>query len=347
LKFQQNIWRGQEKFDGWYTPQNYKYPNMSWADPTVVKEGRNATHSGEMVPFKVSGYQAGVRHGRGITSGFGVYQLTDGDPQFEESDVWTPFKLGVTPLIYEKNRKVKGIETNHFIPNTAHSTDPAVLESKQRHGILPYQNMYNLVYSLNGIPVIMTYPNFYESDASMLSQSDNHARKSSSTSGVTLYQTRDGYTSDAELLPAPVEITVDTWNEYGADNFRGYLDIEPATGLTFEGKVANQLSAYTWNCNPALDSTCQFIRNTSTHGNCYTNGWFACSFANVFTPKVQGGKVLPVYWLYTTPGRDIAIDSSSFLPPFLPDPSLSPSLPLPLLVCRCTNKGNWRLSGWH
>jgi hypothetical protein len=275
---------------------------MSWADPTVVKAGRSATPPGEMVPFKVSGYQAGVRHGIGITSGFGVFQLTDGDPQYQESDVWTPFKLGVTPLRYDKNRQVKGLETNHFVPNTEHATDPAVIEDKQRHGILPYQNMYNLVYSLNGIPVVMTYPNFYESDPKMLSQSDNHERKSHSTSGVKLYQTRDGYTKDAELLSSPVEITMDTWAEYGIDNYRGYLDIEPATGLTLEGKVANQLSAYTWNCNPTLDPTCAFIRNTSTHANCYTGGMFACSFANVFTPKVQGGKVLPMYWLYTTPG---------------------------------------------
>lgn len=258
---------------------------MSWADPTVVKTGKAKTAgTGTMVPFKVSGYQAGIRHGRGITTGFGVYQLTDGDPLYEESDVWAPFKLGVTPIIYEKNRKVDGLETNHFIPNTKHATDPAVIEEKQRHGILPYQNMFNLVYSLGGIPVIMTYPNFYESDPKMLSQSDNRDRKSSSHAGVTLYRTRDGYNKNSARLPTPVEITTETWEEFGASNFRGYLDIEPATGLTMEGKIANQFSVYTWNCNPSLDPSCQFIRNSTYR--CYTNGLFACSFANVFTPKV-------------------------------------------------------------
>lgn len=277
---------------------------MSWADPTTIKSGRSTPPGpGTTIPFPVHGYQAGVRHGKGITSNFGVYQLTNGKPLYKEAEVWSPFKLGVTPLVYEKNRQVQGIETNHFVPNVEHSTDPTELEEKQRNGILPYQNMYNLVYSLAGIPVIMTYPNFYESDPRMLSQSDNHERKSSSSSGVLLYRTRDGYTKDSDLLDTPAPITVDTWDEFGPDNFRGYLDIEPATGLTFQGKVANQLSVYTWNCNPSLDSTCSFIRNTSTHSNCYTNGIYPCSFANVFTPKVMGGKVLPVYWLYTTPGK--------------------------------------------
>jgi hypothetical protein len=303
LKFQQNIWRGLSEYDGWFTPINYQYPNMSWADPTVVKTGKaHVAGTGTMAPFKVSGYQAGVREGRGITSKFGVYQLTDGKPQYDESDVWTPFKLGVTPLKYLKNRRVKGLETNHFIPNTEHTTDPVEIEAKQKEGILPYQNMYNLVYYLAGIPVIMTYPNFYESDVKMLSQDDNTERKSSSKVGVKLYRTRDGYTKDSQLLSSPAEITSDTWAEFGEDNFRGYLDIEPATGLTLEGKIANQLSVYTWNCNPALDSSCQFIRNTTQNRQCYTNGFFACSFANVFTPKVMGGKILPMYWLYTTPG---------------------------------------------
>lgn len=272
--------------DGWFTPVNYQYPNMSWADPTVVKTGRaKVAGTGTMVPFKVSGYQAGIRPGKGVTTRFGVYQLTDGKPLYEESDVWAPFKLGVTPVIYEKNRKVDGLETNHFIPNTKHSSDPAVIEEQQKRGILPYQNMFNLVYSLNGIPVIMTYPNFYESDPQMLTQSDNRERKSTSTSGVSLYRTRDGYGPDSTRLSSPTPITTDTWDEYGAANFRGYLDIEPATGLTLEGKIANQFSVYTWNCNPTLDPSCQFIRNATF--KCYTNGVFPCSFANVFTPKVR------------------------------------------------------------
>lgn len=337
------MWRGQLEYDGWFTPINYQYPNMSWADPTVVKTGTaKVPGTGTMVPFKVSGYQAGVRHGRGITSKFGVYQLTDGKPRYDESDVWTPFKLGVTPLRYEKNRRVDGLETNHFIPKTEHATDPAEIEEKQRQGILPYQNMFNLVYSLRGIPVIMSYPNFYESDAKMLTQAENTERRSKSTAGVKLYQTRDGYTKDAALLSSPKEITTETWATSGEDNFRGYLDIEPATGLTLEGKVSNQLSVYTWNCNPTLDPSCQFIRNTSTNSLCYTNGWFACSFANVFTPKVMGGKILPMYWLYTTPGAPTkatggltaGVDarySLSILVIFLPVTSFI----LALLLCYC------------
>lgn len=275
---------------------------MSWADPTIVKGGRAKTISGTMEQFYVNGYQAAVRSGRGITSNFGVYQLTNGNPKERESTIWSPFKLGVTPVKYDKNRKVDGLETNHFLPVTEKKTDPEDIEYLQRHGVIPYQNMNNLVYSLGGIPVIMSYPNFYQSDESMLTQSNNLDKKTSSKAGVTLYRTRDGYTSNSPTLSTPEPITVDVWDKYGEDNFRGYLDIEPATGLTLEGKIANQFSVYLWNCDPKLDSSCSLARNTTTRSLCYTNGMLPCSFSNVFTPRVMGSKVIPIYWLVTTPG---------------------------------------------
>lgn len=275
---------------------------MSWADPTVVKGAKAGTLAGTMIPFYVNGFQAALRSGRGVTSNFGVYQLTNGRPDEKESNIWSPFKLGVTPVKYDRNVKVDGLETNHFLPVVDHATDPAEIEDLQKHGVLPYQNMNNLVYSLNGIPVIMSYPNFFRSDEAMLTQSNNLDKKTSSTSGVILYRTRDGYTKDSPTLETPEQITLETWDNYGDDNFRGFLDIEPATGLTLEGKIANQFSVYLWNCNPKLDSTCNLARNTTTRSLCYTNGMLPCSFSNVFTPRVMGSKVIPIYWLYTTPG---------------------------------------------
>ncbi len=80
----------------------------------------------------------------------------------------------------------------------------------------------------------MSFPNFYESDEMMLSQSNNQDKRTSSKIGINLFRTRDGYSKDSQLLETPDPITLDTWNEFGLENFRGYLDIEPATGLTLE-----------------------------------------------------------------------------------------------------------------
>ena len=55
------------------------------------------------------------------------------------------------------------------------------------------------------------------------------------------------------------------------------------------------------NCNPFLDPTCQFAREYSDE-LCYPTEidnevvTSPCSNANVFTPKVQGEKVYPMYW---------------------------------------------------
>lgn len=106
-------------------------------------------------------------------------------------------------------------------------------------------------------------------------------------------------------MSKPELITSATWEEFGSKFYEGYQSIEPSTGGTIGGAIATMASTYTWNCNPRLDSSCGVLSYVDDGTLCYNNikpgVMFACNAANVFTPKVQGAKVAPLWWLYAVP----------------------------------------------
>jgi hypothetical protein len=86
-----------------------------------------------------------------------------------------------------------------------------------------------------------------------------------------------------------------------SSEMRGFTKIEPASGVALDTRAQNMASAFTWNCNPLLDSTCGLLASAynSSDPLCYVFGTgtqMPCSNANVFTPRVRGGKVLPIFW---------------------------------------------------
>lgn len=290
---------------------------MPWADPTIMRKGKDGLIAGTMSIFNITGFQVSVREGRGITSNFLDYDLTDGDPKYYEEEIWSSFKLRTLNITYQKRSEVFGIETNHFLSNIENATTQVEKEALQRGGQMPYQNLENLVYAADGVPAIMSLPLWYGSDTRILSQTSNTAVGSPSTVGVNIYRTRTSYDRDAAIYSTPQLVTQDTWETFGEKEYRGKLDIEPATGLTLKGQIANQFSVFTWNCNPLLDPTCSFKASAQspTKPQCYLTGTvqYPCSASNVFTPYVKGSKVLPMYILTTDPSApDSVVENLHF-----------------------------------
>lgn len=228
----------------------------------------------------------------------------------------------------------QGIHVNNFYPDMAVDYSDAAREQAERSGEVPFPNVQNLLYASDGRPVITSYPNFYLTDTEeALSQTDNKERLAPDGGGVSLYRTLSSYPNGAPLA-TPVLITSDTWAEFGRKYYDGYQSIEPATGATIGGQLANMMSIFTWNCNPALNrSLCDLLtyenngrilitmlvcRDASLNADCllFAVGsmcyaaseaspyMYPCNAANVFTPLVQGGKVTPIWWLYAQPEAD-------------------------------------------
>ena len=277
---------------------------MPWADPIIVNAAMQGSYPGTMTTRNVTGYLPALRKGRGVSSKFLDYQLTDGDPISDEETVWSGHRLNELTIQYEEARTYRGLDVNRFEPDLSKGTTDVEKEAEQKAGQMPMANMENMVYAVEGAPVIMSQPNFYATEQEMLSQSSNIERGSPSQVGVKLYRTRDGYHGASRALAEPEQITDATWENH-ANDYAGYLHVEPATGVALEGAIVNMLSTFTWNCNPLKDSTCTFKATAYNASSlmCYGDGvkMMPCGATNVFTPLVMGGKVLPVYWLRNRP----------------------------------------------
>jgi hypothetical protein len=159
--------------------------------------------------------------------------------------------------------------------------------------------MMNMAYTSGGRPVILSSPNYLNVDSQIFDQSNNALRFAAPGKSVEIYRTRDSYDEDSVAI-APELITSSTARDF-ADEFSNAWNFEPVTGLNVKFQMSTMMSTYTWNCNPNVDKNCEVMRNL-TSARCYgkvVNGvtmYTPCSATNVFTPYVQGQKVLPVYW---------------------------------------------------
>lgn len=300
------MYKGQSSSRSWYTPSTYHYPNMTWSDNPPMRTALLSTSSIGYTISNVTGETFGIHEPKGFQPQFLSNELVNSaDPIKDSIPIWVGFRRGTLPFKYKKNVQVNKITANYYQTEYDLITDRTELENLQRSGMVPYQNLMDTFYLSNGRPIIMSSPNFYGSESIVLSQTNNIQRRSNLTVGVNLYRTRDGYDKDSTLLSSPDLITTDTWNTY-SESYSGTIAIEPATGVTLEGSVVNQMSTHSWNCDPTIDPTCAlyFYNRTFSRGRlCYRNGlsFFPCSANNVFTPFVMGGKVFPIFWLRASP----------------------------------------------
>jgi hypothetical protein len=305
-RFQIKLYKDITSVLSWYTPPTDHYPNLTWADNTLMKPGLTSSGPGQYVYTNLTGEMFAIHNGKGFEPQFLSDQLTkDVKPLKETLSIWVAFRRSA--VLYEHTKQVvyKAITTNAYRSQSVMTTDPTMREKQQKEGMTPYQNMASLFYMSGGKPLIMSSPNYFGSEPIVLTQTANQERGSNLTTGIKIFQTRESYDLDAAVLSPPRQVTAETWAE-NADTFSGHLLLEPATGLTLDGTVVNQFSTFSWNCNPKIDPSCGmfFFNKSASHGRlCYHTGpnYFPCSAANVFTPRVMGGKVLPIFWMRASP----------------------------------------------
>lgn len=292
-------WQGRQEINHWFVPDSYSYPNMPWADPSIKPISPAGGVAGAMNKGNASGITVAARKGRGVTSKFLDYKLTDGAPIDKNETVFLPRALASKTLLYVESSDVDGVPTNDFeflyLTNYSEAED----EARQVSGEMPYANLVNMRFK-KGAPAISSLPNFLDVDERILSQLDNSERHAADGCGVSLYKTRNGYHRYATLQSSPELMTKDSVASERSE-FVGRASIEPATGVSLRTRAQNMGSAYTWNCNPQLDPSCGFMASAHNASDplCYIFGngkQMPCGATNVFTPRVHGGKVLPLFW---------------------------------------------------
>ena len=166
-------------------------------------------------------------------------------------------------------------------------------------------------------------PLFFDGDEKLYTQQDCAYAERSDGNGINIYRP----TTDADpgaFNPAASESNyqlvdkayVDSQNEA----LQSHVDIEVATGLGARQRMRFGTSYSIWECNPSSNENCKLAVNAKGQNQCYGNTGsklfeglatadkndlttlgrstptYPCSAANLLTPQVVAGKILPMYW---------------------------------------------------
>ena len=156
----------------------------------------------------------------------------------------------------------------------------------------------------------------------MLSQQNSSHVDGPSGNGIQIFHQKsyDSNPGAFSLNNENYNLVDKAWVEANEDSLQSYLDLEPATGLGIRSKLRFAKSHSIWECDPETNEHCKLARHSNGAGKCYgtvgedifsslsqsqkdlfiaanaTTFTYPCSAANILSPHVIGGKIIPTYW---------------------------------------------------
>jgi len=175
-----------------------------------------------------------------------------------------------------------------------------------------------------GHPVYFHQPLYYNGDEVLYSQQDNSHVEASDGNGIKIYRSKtssdpgqftvDGANANYELIDKE-------WMDANGESLlQSYMDIDTSTGLIARSYMRFGMSYSIWECDPETNAHCKLATMAQGEGQCYdkvgaaifaalnqtakddliavgrNTFTYPCSAANLFTPKVTAGKIMPMYW---------------------------------------------------
>ena len=151
-----------------------------------------------------------------------------------------------------------------------------------------------------GRPTYFHNPLYIHGDEELLSQQNNSHVDSLDGNGIKIYRATDlndnpgpfsAGNTKFEHLTSNVDLVKVNSVFLEQTQYESYIDIEPATGLGIRTNLRHGVSHSLWECDPESNDNCKLSKG----GSCYSST-YPCSAANVFTPDVIGGKIIPTFW---------------------------------------------------
>ena len=165
---------------------------------------------------------------------------------------------------------------------------------------------------------------YFNSDEKIYTQQNSSHTEGPIGNGIKIFRTKDTL-SDPGIFVADSSdtkyVVVDkNWVNKNKDILQSYFDVEPATGTGIRIKQRFGLSYSVWECDPVKNDDCSLLRLSNGIGKCYgdaskiildrmnssvkdkltaakqTDFNFSCSAANILSPRLIGGKIIPMYW---------------------------------------------------
>ena len=178
--------------------------------------------------------------------------------------------------------------------------------------------------SINGRPEYLHHPLFFGGDELLYTQQANTYVEREDGNGIKIYKPMtksDPGSFDPDATESNYQLVDKDVVDSQSDSLLSHVDIEVATGLGARQRMRFGTSYSIWECNPDDNEKCKLAVNSQAQYSCYStsgsgffdelsnadkedlkilgyaNFTYPCSAANLLTPHVVGGKILPNHWV--------------------------------------------------
>jgi len=270
---------------------------------------------------------------KGLTTKVGTSQISDGVPTNVAHPVYVPSAKKSIDFKFEGMRenfvrnKVCGSDTCIVsarltpIATTFHATNETDGAGLPFDGLQPVGHVKGP--SINGRPEYLHHPLFIGGDELLYTQQNNSYVERADGNGIKIYRSLTN--SDPGAFNPTNSSNYQLVDKAVADSQRdsllSHVDIEVATGLGARQRMRFGTSYSIWECDPATNEKCRFAMSSKAQYSCYSktgadifsdlgatdrndlttlglnNFTYPCSAANLLTPSIVGGKILPNFWV--------------------------------------------------
>lgn len=270
---------------------------------------------------------------KGVFSKVGTAQVSDGYPQKIPHPVYVSDAKRSVDFVFQgilpnfSRNKICGTDScvvsARLRPN---STVFSYNETTTDGTGLPFDGLQPVGHmsgpSTTGRPEYFHQPLYIDGDEALYTQQDNsYAERSAAGNGIKIY--RPTTASDPGAFD-PNGSNYKLVDKAHVDSqqtvLQSHIDIEVGSGLGARQRMRFGTSYSIWECDPSTNDKCAFAVNSKGENSCYTTTGsslfgaksdtdkneleilgrntmtYPCSAANLLTPHVVGGKILPMYW---------------------------------------------------
>jgi hypothetical protein len=295
---------------------------------------QNDVSSGSSTPYlsMVSGSSGKYFKPKGLFVKVGTSQVTDGIP-VGAHPVYIEGAKKPIDFVFEGFRtgfvrnKVCGTDTCIVSARMRPNVTSFVFNEDVADGAgMPYDGLQPVGHvkgpSVTGRPEYIHHPLYYNGDEALYTQQDNTHVDKADGNGLKIYRPKtDANPGNFDVSSESYQLVDKAYVDGQTDELHSHIDIEVATGLGARQRMRFGTSYSLWECDPAINNKCKLGLKSKGEHSCYksTSGAdifnalddsvktdlrtlgrdvpsYACSAANVLTPEVVAGKILPMYW---------------------------------------------------
>lgn len=179
--------------------------------------------------------------------------------------------------------------------------------------------------SKTGRPEYIHHPLFLNGANALYTQQNNSFVQRPDGNGIKIYRPLVASAPGAfDASGSNYQLIDKTYVDSQKEILLSHIDIEVGTGLAARQRMRFGTSYSIWECDPTVNAKCKLAVNSKGAASCYgtigaasfealvtadktdlgvlgrNNMTFPCSAANLLTPHVVGGKILPMYWYEET-----------------------------------------------